>query len=201
MWSFGTTMTMATDKESSKQSHVESQPPQQPAQEPSQQPPQSLQSPQSAQNMQASREPMPPILSPRSLKQLGFFFAGAGFLSLSIVITRRAVARRILATIPKFFEQSNHPPSDIQTEGSLIAFDALRLATLNVIGFGIMGTGGIAWAFNISGVDDLRRMTHRSMGLAEGHTDEDAERAVEEWVAKILGHKEQVVKAPSKKDD
>ncbi len=125
------------------------------------------------------------------MKQLGLFFAGASFLSLSTLITRRAVVRKRLATIPSFYQPSNRPVTTLGSDSSLIALEALNLATLNVIGFGIMCTGGLAWAFDMSSIDDLRRRARGRIGPTGGYTDEEAEREVEEWVAKILGRKEQ----------
>ncbi|KAI0011392.1 hypothetical protein F4779DRAFT_615635 [Xylariaceae sp. FL0662B] len=182
---------MANDKERTKQPDGQFQP---------QQPVQAHQSPQTTKPADSPT----PILSQRSLKQLGLFFAGAGFLSLSLIITRRAVTRKLVATTPQFYQPSNRPVSRIQSDSSLIAFEALHLATLNVIGFGMMVTGGAAWAFDISGVDDLRRMARRHIGPPGGQTDEEAEREVEEWVAKILSRKderEKEAKTSSGKDD
>ncbi|KAI8959713.1 hypothetical protein F5Y11DRAFT_291462 [Daldinia sp. FL1419] len=183
MWSFGTTMTMAKDGDPSPTSPTKAQQSSQLAQ-PSQ-------PSQTSPNTIPSARPRPPILSQRSLKQLGLFFAGAGFLTLSTLITRRAVARKHLATIPKFYQPSTQQVSKIQSDSSLIALEALNLATLNVMGFGIMMTGGISWAFDISSVDDLRRMARGHVGPTGGQTDEEAEREIEEWVAKVLGRKEE----------
>ncbi|KAI0540374.1 hypothetical protein GGR58DRAFT_499181 [Xylaria digitata] len=135
-------------------------------------------------------ETQPSILSQRSLKQLGLFFAGAGFLSLATLITRRSVARKHVATLPKFYTQSNRPVNKIGSDSSLIALEALNLATLNVIGFAIMMTGGVSWAFDISNIDDLRKKARKHIGPSGGRTDEEAEREVEEWVAKVLLRKE-----------
>ncbi|KAI0468856.1 hypothetical protein F4859DRAFT_516606 [Xylaria cf. heliscus] len=135
-------------------------------------------------------ETRPSALSQRSLKQLGLFFAGAGFLSLATMITRRSVARKTLATVPKFYTQSNRPVNKVSSDSSLIALEALNLATLNVMGFAIMMTGGLSWAFDVSNIDDLRRMARKHIGPSGGRTDEEAEREVEEWVAKVLLRKE-----------
>ncbi|KAF3069014.1 hypothetical protein GL218_08093 [Daldinia childiae] len=195
MWSFGTTMTMAKDSDPSLVSTTQ---PQQPAE--SIQSSQSLQPPQ---NTIPYPRPRPPILSQRSLKQLGLYFAGASFLTLSTIITRRAVVRKQLATIPKFYHQSYQQVNKIDSDGSLIALEALNLATLNVIGFGIMMTGGLSWAFDISSVDDLRSMARGHVGPSGGRTDEEAEREIEEWVAKVLGRKEskEDTKKPLEKGD
>ncbi|TRX89983.1 hypothetical protein FHL15_009084 [Xylaria flabelliformis] len=184
MWSFGTTMTMPKDSEST--SKIPS-PPAQPDPIP----------PVQAQTLPETR---PSILSQRSLKQLGLFFGGAGFLSLATLITRRSVMRKTKATIPKFYTQSNRPVNKIGSDSSLIALEALNLATLNVLGFAIMMTGGISWAFDISNIDDLRRMARKHIGPPGGKTDEEAEREVEEWVAKVLLRKEQHEEAANAAD-
>ncbi|KAI1801587.1 hypothetical protein F4811DRAFT_457504 [Daldinia bambusicola] len=190
MWSFGTTMTMAKDSDPSlasatqAQQSQQSQPPQPP------QPPQRSQPSEALQKTTSSPRPRTPILSQRSLKQLGLFFAGAGFLTLSTVITRRAVMRKRFATIPKFYHPSNQQVNKMDSDSSLIALEALNLATLNVMGFGILMTGGLSWAFDISSVDDLRAKARGHRGPTGGRTDEEAEREIEEWAAKVLGFKE-----------
>ncbi|KAI1185328.1 hypothetical protein F5B17DRAFT_40028 [Nemania serpens] len=132
----------------------------------------------------------PSILSQRSLKQLGLFFAGAGFLTLATLITRRSVARKHRVTMPKFYIQSNRPVNKVDSDGPLIALEALNLATLNVLGFAVMMTGGVSWAFDISSIDDLRRMARKQIGPSGGRTDEEVEREIEEWVAKVLLRKD-----------
>ena len=131
-----------------------------------------------------------PIFDPRSMKQLGLFFGGAVFLSLSSLITRRAVARKLKVTQPRFFIPSNKPVNKVDGDNSLIAFEALSLATLNVFGFGIMSTGGLSWAFDVSTADELRGMARKTLGADGSKTDEEAEREVEEWVAKMLFKKD-----------
>ncbi|KAI8627844.1 hypothetical protein F5Y19DRAFT_156972 [Xylariaceae sp. FL1651] len=186
MWSFGTTMTMANDGESS-------------SPKPSLQPHQTTSMPR--ESVATPLEARPHILSQRSLKQLGLFFAGAGFLTLSTIITRRSVARKVVATVPKFYNPSNRPVNKISSDSSLIALEALNLATLNVIGFAIMMTGGISWAFDISNIEDLRRMARKHIGPPGGRTDEEAEQEIEEWIAKVMLRKEKKEANPIKKDD
>ncbi|KAF2962718.1 hypothetical protein GQX73_g10857 [Xylaria multiplex] len=182
MWSFGTTMTMPKDSESAPK--TTSQPPQHSRPDPI------TQTATTVPSSSPLPETQPSILSQRSLKQLGLFFAGAGFLSLATLITRRSVARKHMATLPKFYTQSNRPVNKIGSDSSLIALEALNLATLNVVGFAIMMTGGLSWAFDISNIDDLRKKARKHIGPSGGRTDEEAEREVEEWVAKVLLRKE-----------
>ncbi|RYO83930.1 hypothetical protein DL764_009394 [Monosporascus ibericus] len=200
MWSFGTTMTIAKEDDSSKTSpHPAAQPAVQSAAQPRPEHSVPAASPVTGQETY----PHPSIFSQRSMKQLGLFFAGAGFLSLSVLATRRAITRKRLATIPKFYHPSNGPVNTANSDSSLIALEALNLATLNVMGFGIMCTGGIAWAFDLSSLDDLRGMARRHIGPSGGHVDEEAEREVAEWMAKMLPIKEvreQGGDSPPKKD-
>ncbi|KAI1819942.1 hypothetical protein F4861DRAFT_96634 [Xylaria intraflava] len=169
MWSFGTTMTMPKDGESA-------------SIPPPQAPPVPMSQPQ-----QLSP---PSIVSQRALKQFGLFMGGACFMSLSVLITRRSIARKARITMPKFYTQSNRPVNKLNSDGSRIALEALNLATLNVLGFAIMMTGGVSWAFDISNIEDLRRMTRKHIGPG-GRTDEEAEREVQEWIAKVLLRKEE----------
>lgn len=85
-------------------------------------------------------------------------------------------------------------------DNSLIAVEALGLATLNVFGFGIMTTGGLSWAFDVSSVAELRGMARKTLGEDGSKTDEEAEREVEEWVAKMLFKKDGKDKGDQKLD-
>ncbi|CAK7271525.1 hypothetical protein SEPCBS119000_004651 [Sporothrix epigloea] len=148
------------------------------------------------------------LFGTRSLKQLGLFFVGAGFLALSTSLTRRAVVRRKLAAELKFYSPSGTGLTRLSggrasaetaaatstkedaPHGSFLAVEALGLATLNVLSFFVMMTGGFAWALDLSSADDLRALAQRYTrvpGVGDGaKMDEEAERDVEEWVAKIL---------------
>lgn len=70
------------------------------------------------------------------------------------------------------------------------ALEALNLATINVLSFGMMASGAVAYAFNINGLEDMRRVVRS--GLEEGgpgaaKTDEEMEKEVSQWVVSILG--------------
>lgn len=70
------------------------------------------------------------------------------------------------------------------------AFEALNLATLNVLSFGMMAGGAAGYALNINGLDDMRRFVRA--GLQGGSdtpvkSDEELEAEVTEWVSKVLG--------------
>jgi hypothetical protein len=129
----------------------------------------------------------PSVFSPRSMKQLGLFAAGAGFLVLSTTITRRAVNRRILSSRPMFYHPSHQGAmKQGNPDGPFIAAEALGLATLNVFAFAVMATGGLAWAWDVSNVEDLRNRARRKLYGEAGAVDEEAEKEMEEWMAKVL---------------
>ena len=136
--------------------------------------------------------------SPRALKQLGFLAAGSAFLLASIAVSRRSIARKTIASVPKTFQPNIRPParagdslrggaSEAKPEASVDAAEALGLATLNVISFGIFATGGVAFACDLSSVEDLKRYSRRKMYGSEGVPDEEAEKELAEWVAGVLG--------------
>lgn len=133
----------------------------------------------------------------RSAKQLGLFFAGATFLTASALISRRAVARRMTDAYPKLFQPSHHgpqaPPRNPTEKGedTLVAAEALGLATLNVFSFGVMMTGGLMYAFDISNVEDLRYKARSKLYGPNGVVDEAAEQQVEDWIADVLSRRDQ----------
>jgi len=133
------------------------------------------------------------IFSRRSMRQLGLFFAGAGFFTLTTLVTRRSISRKQIAAQLKFYQPSHRSPTaapEKNPEGSFIAVEALNLATMNVLSFFMMLTGGTMFALDISGIEDLRRMARKHIGPAGGRTDEEAEEEVQEWVASVLQRKD-----------
>lgn len=150
----------------------------------------------SLQNVPFSPNRTPEEQFRRSAKQLGLFFAGAGFLALSTMVTRRAVARKIAEASPRLFQPSNHglrpAPRNAEEKGQdqLVAAEALGLATLNVFGFGITLTGGLMWAFDISNLEDLRTKARAKLYGPNGVVDDEAEKEIEEWIADVLSRKD-----------
>lgn len=137
----------------------------------------------------------------RTRRQLGLFCAGAGFFALTSLITRRALVRRYKATVPRFYQPNNAGNPDIN--GAVEAFEALSIATINVASVGIMTTGGLLYAFDISSMEDMRRKVRVQIGLNATRADQDAEeKMVEEWFATMLkGKKENGVEDPKGKDE
>ncbi|PFH57968.1 hypothetical protein XA68_14329 [Ophiocordyceps unilateralis] len=122
----------------------------------------------------------------RQLHQLGVFFAGAGFLAASIAVSRRAVIRRRLEVLPAFHTSNQHAPLADASDRFGLATQALGLATLNVCSFGIFLTGGIAWAFDLCSVAELRHRTQEALRRPAASLDPEAEREMEEAMASLL---------------
>lgn len=77
----------------------------------------------------------------------------------------------------------------------LDAYEALSIATINVISFAVMLTGGTLWAFDISSMDELRqKVSRKRLELDETGSTERDNAAEEEW-------KELLGRALGKKDD
>jgi hypothetical protein len=144
--------------------------------------------PTSAQQPSANPEPESAFFSQRSRRQLGLFAAGASFFALSSFITRRSIVRRYKASIPKFYQPSNR--LNYEVNGAMEAFDALNIATINVLSVGMMLSGGLLWAFDIASLDDMRRKVRTNIGVDILRTDQDAEEEIEEWFATVLARKE-----------
>ncbi|KAH6630275.1 hypothetical protein B0J18DRAFT_488089 [Chaetomium sp. MPI-SDFR-AT-0129] len=140
-------------------------------------------------------------LSRRSLRQFTLFAAGTTFFYLSVLISRRAVARHKLAARLKFYEPNHQStfhslaalgkePPPLKKD-PLVAFEALNLATLNTMAFAVMAAGGVSWGLDIADLEDLRRYARRTVvQVGEGERDEEAEREVAEWVARTFGIEE-----------
>jgi hypothetical protein len=136
--------------------------------------------------------------SKRSMRQLGLFIGGAAFVGLSTVITRRSLVRRYKSTIPTFYQQSNRP--NVKVDGPMEAFEALSIATVNVLSFSMMFTGGLLWAFDISSLDDMRRKLRGGLGINGDGRENAAEEEMEEWLATVLSRKEQKEKEKDRKE-
>jgi len=105
-----------------------------------------------------------------------------------MMITRRSLVRKYKSLMPKFYQPSNRPPSNIN--GAMEAFEALNIATINVFSVGMMLTGGLLYAFDISSLDDMRRNVRSRIGVDVSRTDQDEEEEIEEWFATVLERKE-----------
>lgn len=134
------------------------------------------------------------IVSPsRQNKAPIVFAAGLAFTALSLLITRRSLARRRLTTKPSFSAQSaaQTQPRKPPVSGAFEAVEALGIASINVMSLAIAATGGTLWYLDIASIDDARRKLRGGMGVDEsGGNEKDAEEEFEEWLATVLSRKE-----------
>ncbi|KAJ5632799.1 hypothetical protein N7490_009138 [Penicillium lividum] len=124
----------------------------------------------------------------RSNRNLTLLLGGVAFFSLSVWVTRRASIRKRIECIPPFYSSSTYFQPPVNGAGE--AFEALSLASLNVLSFGMMTTGAAMYALDINGLDDARRFMRVAMssGIDEtGKSDEQLEEEVTEWVTSLLG--------------
>ncbi|KAI8722180.1 Altered inheritance of mitochondria protein 11 [Fusarium sp. LHS14.1] len=124
----------------------------------------------------------------RPLKQFGLFFAGAGFMAASIAISRRSVLRRRLDSLPKFYSSNRQTVKFDSADRSLLAVQALGLATLNVISFAVLLVGGISWGFDLSSVQELRERSQaaiRRPGLVNPEDEKEMEKMMEDLMARL----------------
>jgi hypothetical protein len=139
------------------------------------------------------------VLSRRSFRQLGLYFGGCSFLAFSILVSRRAAVRHQLRARLRYFTPNTQhsafafrkgeiPAAAAETgKEPLMALEALNLATINVVSFGILMAGGVSWALDVSSMEDMRWWARRGLGGVHGKLDEEAEKELAEWVAKTLG--------------
>ncbi len=128
------------------------------------------------------------FLGPRPRRQFSLFLFGATCVGLSILSTRRALVRRYVATVPHFYQQSNalpREPISLQKE----AAEALQIATINVLSFATLMTGGTLWAFDVSGIGELRERIRKMKKQREvkGGTNMEQDKAVEREFEDFLG--------------
>jgi hypothetical protein len=139
-----------------------------------------------------SAAPESALFSRRSLRQLGMFFGGATLLALSVMVSRRSVIRHTTASQLRFYQQNHWSEQavgkDKNRKDPTVALEALNLATLNVVSFAIMFTGGLSFAFDISSMEELRAKARKTLfeGTSNTEVDAAAEREVAEWLSKVL---------------
>lgn len=124
----------------------------------------------------------------RNRTNLKLLLGGMAFFTLSVLVTRRANYRKRIACIPPFYTSSIYFQPKVN--GAVEAFEALNLATINVLSFGMMSAGALMCALDINGLDDARRVMRTAVegSLDEsGKSDEELEQQVTEWVTSVLG--------------
>lgn len=121
----------------------------------------------------------------RHARQFGLFMAGAGLLAASVAVSRRAVIRQRLSMLPPFYASNRNPLVITDGDRQQLAAQALGLATLNVMSFGVLLVGGISWGFDLSSVEELRRRTKVALERPSGLSEED-EKEAEREMAKVM---------------
>lgn len=126
-----------------------------------------------------------PRLDPatRARRQNGVLFGGAVFAALSILITRRAVARKVRLAPTTTAIKGEMSPT---IAGGFDAAEALGLASLNVFSFGLIGMGVVMKYLDVADVEDLRDKVRSGLGYDVYGGDEKADKELEAWVADIL---------------
>ncbi|KAF5568852.1 hypothetical protein FPHYL_2566 [Fusarium phyllophilum] len=122
----------------------------------------------------------------RSIRQFGLLLTGAGFLAASVAVSRRSVLRMRHDLFPKFYTSNRHQVKFDSGDRSLLAVQALGLATLNVMSFGVMLVGGISWAFDLSSIEELRVRT-QAVTRRPGMVSPEDEKAMEELIEGLMG--------------
>jgi hypothetical protein len=108
-----------------------------------------------------------PITSQRSLRQLSVFFLGGA----STAITRKAVWRRQLRVMPKFYEPNTNPHEYFSPFSD--ALQALNLATMHCTSVGIMAVGGAMWTFDIANLREAQAALRRRLNYDSIYKSED----------------------------
>ncbi|KIW73210.1 hypothetical protein PV04_01344 [Phialophora macrospora] len=137
--------------------------------------------------------PLPSTQTDRPNRNAVIFGAGAAFFVFSLVITRRAFARKRFASSPAFYANApGHQAEQAKSvNGAMEALEALNLATINVLSLSMMATGGTLWYLNINSVADAKRMIRGGLGVdGTGRSEKEAEEDFEEWLATTLARKE-----------
>ncbi|KAF4944876.1 hypothetical protein FGADI_12391 [Fusarium gaditjirri] len=122
----------------------------------------------------------------RSIRQFGLLLTGAGFLAASVAVSRRSVLRMRRNSFPNFYTSNRHQVKFDSGDRSLLAVQALGLATLNVMSFGVMLVGGISWAFDLSSIEELRQRT-QAVTRRPGMVSPEDEKAMEELMEGLMG--------------
>jgi len=131
------------------------------------------------------------------------FAAGCTFFALSLLVTRRAFTRRRLAAVAAA-SGARDGSQGPKVHGALEAFEALNVATINVLSLAMAGAGGALWYFDIQDMADARRKMQRGIGFGggdNGNGEKEAAEEFEEWMATVLARKEAKDQARSHAND
>ncbi|KAI9927866.1 hypothetical protein ASPWEDRAFT_173517 [Aspergillus wentii DTO 134E9] len=137
---------------------------------------------------QLQQQRQPPSGIPTSLKLLA---GGMTFFAFSLLITRRSMNKKRLASIPPYYTGAMYHKPNVN--GAMEAFEALNLATINVMSFGMMFAGGVLYKLDINGIEDARTYVRAGLGGGDGpvKSDEELEQDIGEWIMSVMGKKAQ----------
>jgi hypothetical protein len=107
-------------------------------------------------------------------------------MAASVAVARRSVLRRQAASFPRFYSSNRNPVKFDSTDRSQLAAQALGLATLNVMSFGVMLLGGLSWGFDISSVAELQARSRAAI-RRPGLVSPEDEAQMEEMMADLMG--------------
>ncbi|KAI9669018.1 MAG: hypothetical protein M1831_000610 [Alyxoria varia] len=80
---------------------------------------------------------------------------------------------------------SNEP--NFYDTGPFLALEALSLATINVIAWGMLTTGFGLWYYDIKGIKDMQNKIRGGIGVdGTGRSEKELEEEMEEWVVGVL---------------
>ncbi|KAK6331004.1 hypothetical protein TWF718_003197 [Orbilia javanica] len=159
--------------------------------EPLQSPKPELQSQSQSQSQTLPIDHRDPTFTPfqRARKQLTLYFAGAGFLLLSVSVARRSTRRRYLATVPKYYTP-NTRSTELNFNSGIDAFEALNIASLGVMSVGMMTVGAGMYLADVVNVEEMRTLLRSKYGLEGRKSEMDVEEEMEEWIASVLARKD-----------
>ena len=129
---------------------------------------------------------------PRNRNKI-IFGAGLAFFGLSMLISRRAFVRRRLASNPAFYTNApgHHAEQAKKASPAMEAFEALNIATVNVLSLTMLASGGTLWYFDINTMAEARKFIRGGLGVdGTGKSETQAEEEFEEWMATTLARKD-----------
>ncbi|KAL2395952.1 hypothetical protein ABEF95_007872 [Exophiala dermatitidis] len=141
--------------------------------------------------------------TPRTDRGKVIFGAGLAFFAFSVLVTRRAFARKRLSNPAFYANAPGHQAEQAKkVSGAMEALEALNLATINVLSLSMMATGGTMWYLNINSIEDARSLLRGGLGVdGTGKTEKDAEEEFEEWMATVLARKDAKGVKPPRKNE
>ena len=134
----------------------------------------------------------------RLRRQNALLYGGLAFTALSIVVTRRAIQRKLAQHAPQTLNSAKQagaepqPPSTAtasKADGSLEAIQALGYATLNVFSVFMLGAGAAMTYFDVADLEDMREGLRKAAGYESDQANK-ANEEIEGWIAETLARRD-----------